>query len=288
MPPVADEAVVWTAIRSAAATPNPIAALESTLSMVIDDSDPDFPNWRSRREVSPQAARLLDLYLPIILHDTSVGPYAIAHLGQSLDGRIATVIGASHYVTGPQNIDHLHRLRALCDAVVVGAGTVEADNPRLTVRRVDGENPARVVIDPRGRLSPMQAMFSDGAARTLIYRTASAPAAASFGDDAVEIRVSEGTGDQIDPVWVLNDLAARGLNRILVEGGGVTVSRFLQRGCLDRLQITVSPIIIGSGRPGVTLPEIDRLDRAMRPRSRTFQMGGDVLFDCVPGKSAFP
>jgi len=72
----------------------------------------------------------------------------IGQLGQSLDGRIATPSGKSHYITGPESLVHLHRMRAWVDAVIVGAGTVAADNPQLTVRRVEGRNPVRVVIDP--------------------------------------------------------------------------------------------------------------------------------------------
>src|ERR1700754_3479338 len=76
----------------------------------------------------------------------------VGQLGQSLDGRIATETGHSHYVNGPSGLAHLHRLRALVDAVVVGVGTALADDPQLTVRRVSGPQPARVVIDPNGRL----------------------------------------------------------------------------------------------------------------------------------------
>ena len=78
----------------------------------------------------------------------------VGQIGQSLDGQIATTTGRSHYISGPEGLDHLHRLRSLVDAVVVGVGTAAADDPQLTVRRVTGPSPARVVIDPRGRLSP--------------------------------------------------------------------------------------------------------------------------------------
>src|SRR5216684_260339 len=77
----------------------------------------------------------------------------VGQLGQSLDGRIATTSGHSHYINGPAGLDHLHRLRAVVDAVVIGVGTALADDPQLTVRRVAGPQPARVVIDARGRLS---------------------------------------------------------------------------------------------------------------------------------------
>src|SRR5215471_15173199 len=76
----------------------------------------------------------------------------VGQIGQSLDGRAATATGHSHYINGSDGLDHLHRLRAIVDAVVVGVGTALADDPLLTVRRVAGPHPARVVVDPRGRL----------------------------------------------------------------------------------------------------------------------------------------
>jgi riboflavin biosynthesis pyrimidine reductase len=79
---------------------------------------------------------------------------------------------------------------------------------------------------------------------------------------------------------VLDALAARGLRRIFIEGGGITVSRFLAAGCLHRLQITIAPLIIGSGRPSISLPEIGRLSDGLRPTVRKFDLGRDVLFEC--------
>jgi diaminohydroxyphosphoribosylaminopyrimidine deaminase/5-amino-6-(5-phosphoribosylamino)uracil reductase len=81
-------------------------------------------------------------------------PFVVAQLGQSLDGRIATLAGESQWINRDGALDHVHRLRAAVDAVVVGVGTVIADNPRLNVRRVAGRNPARVVIDPSATIPP--------------------------------------------------------------------------------------------------------------------------------------
>ena len=110
-----------------------------------------------RRIVHPvdmESGRLFwDLYAPIAAGNDR-GPFVVAQLGQSLDGRIATASGASRYINCPEAILHLHRLRALVDAVVVGIGTVVADDPQLTVRKAAGRDPARVVIDPNGRLPP--------------------------------------------------------------------------------------------------------------------------------------
>lgn len=113
---------------------------------------------------SPDADILADRYLPLCLG----GPrFAIAQLGQSLDGFIASRTGDADYVTGTEDRDHLHRLRALCDAVVIGAGTAVADDPQLTVRTCAGSNPVRVVLDPHRRVPLRHRVFSDGAAPTL-------------------------------------------------------------------------------------------------------------------------
>ena len=109
---------------------------------------------------------LLDLYLPIC-SATVEHPITVGHLGQSLDGFIATHAGESRYVTGQENIVHLHRLRALCDAVVVGARTVASDNPRLTTRLVEGPNPLRVIMVPARRLDASHRVFTDQEADTL-------------------------------------------------------------------------------------------------------------------------
>ncbi|MEM9139635.1 MAG: RibD family protein, partial [Pseudomonadota bacterium] len=91
-------------------------------------------------------------------------PIVIGQLGQSLDGRIATPTGASKYINGQEALRHLHHIRAHVDAIVVGVGTAIADDPQLTTRHVAGRNPARVVIDPRGRMPGGLTMLSDGAA----------------------------------------------------------------------------------------------------------------------------
>src|SRR5262249_42519391 len=92
----------------------------------------------------------------------------VGQFGQSIDARIATVSGHSHYINGPAGLAHLHRLRALVDAVLVGVGTAVADDPQLTVRRVPGPNPARVVIDPTGRLPRTAKLLAEDGSRRLI------------------------------------------------------------------------------------------------------------------------
>ena len=105
--------------------------------------------------------------------------FAIAHLAQSLDGRIATAGGESQWLTGEADLRHTHRLRALADAVIVGAGTVRQDNPRLTVRHCSGDQPVRVVLDANLALPGDRDVFRDGAAKTLVLAAADRVGAAT-------------------------------------------------------------------------------------------------------------
>ncbi|ROP83807.1 riboflavin-specific deaminase-like protein [Stella humosa] len=225
----------------------------------------------------PAAAELLDLYGPF-LASGQAGPLVFAHLGQSLDGRIATDAGESTYITCQANLDHLHRMRALACAVVVGAGTVRHDDPRLTVRRVPGRHPRRIVIDTERRLDDRYRLFRDGEVETVVLCAHDRVDRATIGD--ARILGVPRRGDTIDYAAVIDVLAGLGCRRIFVEGGGVTVSRFLAEGCLDRLQVAVAPMILGSGRPGLALPPLANLSEALRPPTRIFRMGDDVLFDC--------
>jgi len=230
--------------------------------------------------VDEASRALLELYLPIC-SATARRPMTLAHLGQSLDGFIATHTGDSRWVTGEENVKHMHRLRALCDAVIVGAGTVAMDDPQLTTRLVEGRSPLRVVLDPSRRLAATHRVFTDDSAPTLYV---CARSLVRDGDRchgaATIVGVSEAESGWIDVAEVVRLLRARGCARIFVEGGGVTVSGFLEANLLDRLHVTVAPLLIGDGRPAIRLPAREALGDCHRPRYRVFRMGGDVLFDC--------
>jgi riboflavin-specific deaminase-like protein len=241
--------------------------------------------WAPTRRLPGELRPLLDLYLPMC----GCAPVAIAHLGQSIDGYVATRSGDSSYVNGPENILHLHRMRALADAVIVGAGTIAADNPRLTTRLVPGKNPVRVILDPRLRLSADRRVHTDGEAQTLVVCSAETERSGSGFSRSIgnsEIIAVPTAGDDLDLRALVKTLHVRGMTRLFIEGGGTTVSRFLEAGLLDRVQIAVAPLIMGGGRPGLQLPASGSIAECLRPAHQIFAMGGDVLFDCDLRESA--
>jgi riboflavin-specific deaminase-like protein len=236
------------------------------------------PCFGTREPMTAAAERLFTLYLPLCVGDAARA-LVLAHLAQSLDGQVATSSGASRYLTGASNLVHTHRLRALSDAVVVGAGTAEQDDPQLTTRLVPGENPVRVVIDPRLRVSGARRVFTDGAAPTLVV-CAAGVACGRGSSPAVELVEVPSENGLLSPAAIVAALRRRGLWRLFIEGGGVTVSRFLRARLLHRLQVTIAPVILGVGRQGIGMPAIDAIEHALRPRARRFELGEDVMFDC--------
>lgn len=236
--------------------------------------------WRAPGEVPAEAAQLFDLFLSLC-RGRADRLTIVGHLGQTIDGRIATQNGHSHYINGSHNLLHLHRLRAVADAVLIGAGTVQHDDPHLTVRYCPGRSPLRFVIDTNCTLEPHFNLFADHDATTIVFCAEDrlVPGAVSQLGRAEFVGIPR-RGDWLDPEALLAAIAARGVAVLLVEGGGMTISRFLQAGLLDRLQIAIAPIILGSGRPGITLPQVDSINSALRPRARRFLMGEDVLIEC--------
>ncbi|HEX5119149.1 MAG TPA: RibD family protein [Pseudonocardiaceae bacterium] len=232
--------------------------------------------WQWAEEATEQAQHLADLYGPLCLDGAHT---AFAQLGQSLDGAIATRTGDAIFVTGEADREHLHRLRALADAVVVGVDTVRADDPRLTVRACAGDNPVRVILDHRGRVERARHVFTDDSAPTLWLTGCADDDTTRDLPPGVEVLRLPCDDGGFTPGEVLDALAARGLGRVLVEGGGVTVSRFLAAGLLHRLYITVAPLILGDGVPGLRFTGTAKMSDALRAPVRRFALDDDTLFE---------
>lgn len=270
--------------------------------------------WRLAGPCSAASAALFEIYKPLLdahlaqargaaAAVTTAMPWALAQLGQSLDGCVATAAGDSYFVTGPESLVHLHRLRALCDAVLVGAGTVAVDDPLLTTRHVPGPHPVRVVLDPAARLDGSARVLRDATATTLWLCDSRHAGAAQArvgitrgaGPDVLpptmaasstaEVLAVDGLLDAAHPARgpdlarAFAALAGRGLRVLLVEGGGVTVSRCLAAGVLDRLHLVIAPVIIGAGRRGLQHPGPARMADCPRPPARRLVLGEDMLWD---------
>jgi riboflavin-specific deaminase-like protein len=220
-----------------------------------------------------------DVALSRIVPRYGASPFVVAQLGQSLDGRIATPSGESRGLGGAPSIDHLHALRARVEAVLVGIGTVLADDPQLNVRRCAGANPARVVLDARGKVSPhARCLNGEDGARRIVFRAPEHATALGAGVETVVLAAPEG---RFDLAEVLRALSARGIGSVLIEGGACIVSRAIELGLVDRLHLMVSPVILGAGRTGLEFAALSCLGDARRPRTDVIPLGqGDVLFDC--------
>ena len=200
----------------------------------------------------------------------------VGQIGQSIDGRIATVTGHSKYINGPAGLAHLHRLRALVDAVLVGIGTAVADDPQLTVRRVAGPSPARIVLDPKGRMPPNAKVLADDGIRRIVITAEGVQPPLPGGRRnrrSAGARAVKSLRRRSSRRW-----PSAGFSRILIEGGAHTVSRFIAAGCLDRLHVMVAPIM-HRRRPGRESPSsrsIAPIRRCSAPM-RAHLIGEEVL-----------
>jgi riboflavin-specific deaminase-like protein len=205
------------------------------------------------------------------------------HFAQTLDGRIATRTGDSQWIGGPESLRLAHQLRADHDAVVVGVGTVIADNPRLTTRLVPGRSPLRVIADSRLRIPLESSVLCDGAAQTLIVSTDQAAA-----NNREEIRrrgaelaiVRRDGAGRVDLQDMVGVLAARGVRTLLVEGGAAMITSMLRARLCDRLVVCIAPRILGRGIEAVGDLGIDRLQDAVTFSSlRMTPCGDDLIVD---------
>ena len=206
-------------------------------------------------------------------------PHVTLHFAQTLDGRIATRTGSSRWISGPPATRFAHELWAEADAVIIGSGTAIADDPLLTVRLVEGRQPIRIVLDARARLPRSSKLLADASTAT-IHVTCSPARGASPAHVEAWCLPPDAGGVGVDLDALLDRLAARGVTRVLVEGGSCVITAFLRRNLVDRILVTVAPMILGTGIDAVGDLGIDRLDHALRfTPVRVFSLGDDVLIE---------
>lgn len=208
-------------------------------------------------------------------------PFVTLKLATSLDGRIATASGESRWITGPDAREAVHRLRAQHDAVLVGIGTALADDPELTVRLPDhdGPQPTRVVLDSRLRLSP-ESKLAQSARHTPVIVVTAGRSNKRLTDLGVRVIEGGSKDGRPDIAAAMRALAAEGLGRIFVEGGGEVAASLLGAGLVDRLEWFRAPVLLGAeGRPAVGVLEFGPLASAPRWRRLAVEVVGDDLWE---------
>lgn len=230
----------------------------------------------SNRILSDADLSFLNLYLPYCFLSRLAKQHkramSVAHFAQSLDGKIATKSGDSRWIGNEENLNHAHRMRALCDAIIIGKNTLASDLPRLTVRRVEGRNPKRVIIGSAiGNYQSLMECCPDPI--IVIGKEASAQ------NGQIQYFRLNATDGKISSLDILKCLYQQGIKTVYIEGGTITTSHFLKEGAVDILQLHLAPYLFGSGKPGFVLPEIDEVDESIQFQHFSFYPIGDsVMF----------
>lgn len=232
--------------------------------------------------LEPEAAEALTPYLTL----TRLGrPYVIAKWAQSLDGKLATRTGDSRWISGEASRRLVHRLRARVDAIVVGSGTVLADDPLLTARDVPLKRLAtRVVLDGRLRIrEKCQLVVTAKEIPTLVVTTtagARSPKAGRLRRAGVEVVACRTPKGRLSPTGVMTMLAGRGMTNALLEGGPTLLTAFLDAGLVDETMVFTAPILIGGSDAPTAYSGRGRalIAQALKPRSvSTRLVGGEVM-----------
>jgi diaminohydroxyphosphoribosylaminopyrimidine deaminase/5-amino-6-(5-phosphoribosylamino)uracil reductase len=209
-------------------------------------------------------------------------PWTVLKLAMSLDGRLATARGASRWITGPSARRRVHAMRAAADAVLVGAGTVRADDPQLTCRTRRGANPIRVVVCGADVDLPRRArVLRDGAAPTWVVapRGAATGKVAALRRQGIEVILLKGRRGRVAFGAVVRALGARGVTRLVIEGGGQIAAEAVRARVVDEVAFFVAPLLIGGDGVAAVAPlALRRLDRAARVDAGGIErLGRDLL-----------
>ncbi len=239
--------------------------------------------------LAEEARRLNEAYLKWVIEKL---PFVTLKTAMTLDGKIATAAGKSRWITGEAARRRVHEMRDVADAIVVGIGTVLADDPSLTTRLADGtgRNPVRVIVDSRARTPLTAKVVQDGAAKTLVAVTCAAPEERCAALEAAGVEVVRaGEGEHVDLAALMRLLAARDLTSVFVEGGGTLNFSLLAAGLVDKVHAFIAPKIVG-GKAALTPVEgagfAELADAAVLTRLTAEPVGADILLTGYVAKGA--
>jgi diaminohydroxyphosphoribosylaminopyrimidine deaminase/5-amino-6-(5-phosphoribosylamino)uracil reductase len=227
--------------------------------------------------LEPEARRQNEVYFHGLKYHR---PFVALKLAATLDGMIADTKGRSQWISGPESRDRVQQLRAEYDAVLVGAGTVRADNPRLTCRLPGRRHPLRVILDDELITSPRTRLLSRPG-RTIIFcaRRVSAPRRQRLASHRVEvIPVRENPKGRLAWTDVLDQLHQRNVASLLIEGGAEVASSALKAGIVSKLYLFMAPRILGKGKSFSAGLGEQSLHRSLRLREwQAAPIGSDLL-----------
>ena len=217
-------------------------------------------------KIDPILRQSCEILLPLIRKKDRV---FIGQIGQSLDAKIALNNGNSHYINEKESITYLHCLRSISDGVLVGVNTIIKDNPLLTTRKIKGQNPTRLIIDPSLKLTNKYKIFKDK--NTNIVFTTSNKTKKLNNTTIVKLPKKDFT------LSVYKFLKKTSLKYILIEGGPTTLSHFIEQNLINYMQFIISPTLIGSGINSVKLKPITNLKKAIRRKSNFAKLGKEIV-----------
>lgn len=207
-----------------------------------------------------------EIIIPLLLKNNS---NLIGQIGQSIDGKIALNNGKSHYINEKESIIYLHCLRSISDGVLVGVNTIIKDNPLLTTRKIKGQNPTRLIIDPSLKLTNKYKIFKDNN-KNIIF-TNSSKRKNLYNTTIVKFPKKNFT------LSIYKYLKKTSLKTILIEGGPTTLSHFIELKLLNYMQFIISPTIIGSGIDSLKLKPITNLKNAIRKKNTITKLGKEII-----------
>jgi 5-amino-6-(5-phosphoribosylamino)uracil reductase/diaminohydroxyphosphoribosylaminopyrimidine deaminase/5-amino-6-(5-phosphoribosylamino)uracil reductase len=265
--------------------PAPDGARQWTICTLPTGMPPVFVH-PTRRPVDANVLHCARVYLPVLVGHALAAArgavFVVAHVTQTLDGRIACHNGQSQWIGNDEDLRHAHRMRALCDGVLVGAGTALNDDPQLNVRHVAGRSPRRILVSGSGKLLEtgrhLRALRSGGVDLVV----GADVAVAQLPAEARLHRVARTQSGELPPTDILQALCASGIHSIYLEGGARTLSSFLQADAVDLLQVHIANLLLGSGLPSFSLPLVDHVNEGRRFAMDHGALDGHLLLSCWP------